>query len=89
MTGYRPTGTARIVAPVVILVNAMSWRIREACCAGAELISVPRQLNYDQDIGPVDNGDRWLLNRQSVVQFSLRSRCCFRVNQPEELAVSS
>ena len=28
----------------------------------AALISVPLQLNYDQDIGPVDDGDRWLLN---------------------------
>jgi hypothetical protein len=28
----------------------------------AALISVPLQLNYDQDIGPEDDGYRWTLN---------------------------
>ena len=37
----------------------------------AALISVPLQLNYDQDIGPVDDGDRWLLNVQPVIPFEL------------------
>ncbi len=37
----------------------------------AALISVPLQLNYDQDIGPVDDGDRWLLNVQPVIPFAL------------------
>jgi hypothetical protein len=37
----------------------------------AALISVPLQLNYDQDIGPADDGDRWLLNVQPVIPFSL------------------
>jgi hypothetical protein len=37
----------------------------------AALISVPLQLNYDQDIGPVDDGDRWLLNVQPVIPFDL------------------
>jgi hypothetical protein len=37
----------------------------------AALISVPLQLNYDQDIGPADDGDRWLLNVQPVVPFDL------------------
>ena len=37
----------------------------------AALISVPLQSNYDQDIGPVDDGDRWLLNVQPVIPFSL------------------
>jgi hypothetical protein len=35
------------------------------------LISVPFQLNYDQDIGPFDDGDRWTLNLQPVVPFEL------------------
>jgi hypothetical protein len=30
-----------------------------------------RQLDYDQDIGPADDGDRWLLNVQPVIPFSL------------------
>ncbi len=37
----------------------------------AALISVPLQLNYDQDIGPADAGDRWLLNVQPVIPFDL------------------
>ncbi|TFG60770.1 MAG: transporter [Deltaproteobacteria bacterium] len=37
----------------------------------AALISVPFQLNYDQDIGPVENGERWTLNIQPVVPIEL------------------
>jgi hypothetical protein len=37
----------------------------------AALISVPFQLNYDQNIGPDDDGDRWTLNIQPVVPFDL------------------
>jgi len=37
----------------------------------AALISVPLQLNYDQGIGPADDGDRWLLNVQPVIPFEL------------------
>ena len=45
----------------------------------AALISVPFQLNYDDDIGPGD-GERWTLNVQPVVPISLnapsRSEAC-------------
>jgi hypothetical protein len=37
----------------------------------AALISVPFQLNYDNDIGPEDEGERWNLNIQPVVPISL------------------
>jgi hypothetical protein len=37
----------------------------------AALISVPFQLNYDQDIGPAESGERWTLNIQPVVPVSL------------------
>lgn len=37
----------------------------------AALISVPFQLNYDQNIGPADDGDRWTLNILPVVPFEL------------------
>jgi hypothetical protein len=37
----------------------------------AALISVPLQLNYDQDIGPVDDGDRWTLNIQPVIPVEI------------------
>ncbi len=37
----------------------------------AALISVPFQLNYDVDVGPVDDGERITLNLQPVVPFEL------------------
>lgn len=37
----------------------------------AALISVPFQLNYNQDIGPVDDGTRWTLNFQPVIPIDL------------------
>lgn len=37
----------------------------------ASLISVPFQLNYDEDIGPGDDGERWVLNVQPVVPIGL------------------
>ena len=37
----------------------------------AALISVPFQFNYDSNIGPVDDGDRFLLNIQPVIPISL------------------
>lgn len=37
----------------------------------AALISVPMQLNYDQDIGANEDGDKWLLNVQPVIPISL------------------
>ncbi|MCU0304423.1 MAG: hypothetical protein MUC56_10240 [Thermoanaerobaculales bacterium] len=37
----------------------------------AALISVPFQLNYDRGMGPADDGERFLLNIQPVVPFSL------------------
>jgi hypothetical protein len=40
----------------------------------AALISVPLQLNYDEDIGPVEGGKRWTLNVQPVVPIDLDAR---------------
>jgi len=37
----------------------------------AALISLPFQLNYDEKIGPTESGERWLLNVQPVVPFTL------------------
>jgi len=37
----------------------------------AALISVPFQLNYNQDIGPADDGTRWTLNFQPVIPIEL------------------
>lgn len=35
------------------------------------LISVPFQLNYDENIGPTDQGERWVMNVQPVIPISL------------------
>jgi len=40
----------------------------------AALISVPFQLNYDQDIGVADEGERWTLNIQPVVPFGISEK---------------
>lgn len=37
------------------------------------LISVPFQLNYDSNIGPADDGNRFTLNIQPVVPFELNA----------------
>ena len=37
----------------------------------AALISVPFQLNYDRNIGPGDDGDRWTLNIQPVIPVGI------------------
>jgi hypothetical protein len=37
----------------------------------AALISVPLQLNYTQGIGPVEDGDQWLMNVQPVIPISI------------------
>jgi len=37
----------------------------------ANLISVPMQLNYDQEMGTGNQGDRYLLNIQPVIPFSI------------------
>jgi hypothetical protein len=37
----------------------------------AALISVPFQLNYDQNLGPARDGERWTLNIQPVVPIRL------------------
>lgn len=37
----------------------------------ADLVSVPFQLNYDQNIGSEDKGERWTLNIQPVIPIDL------------------
>ena len=40
----------------------------------AALISLPFQLNYDSNIGPKDDGDRWTLNIQPVIPMTLNEK---------------
>jgi hypothetical protein len=37
----------------------------------ANLISVPIQVNYDKDIGPQEEGSKWVTNIQPVIPFSM------------------
>jgi hypothetical protein len=37
----------------------------------AALISLPMQLNYDEKIGPDEGGEKWMLNVQPVIPFSI------------------
>ena len=37
----------------------------------ADLITVPVQMNFDSDIGPFDDGDKFTMNVQPVVPFSV------------------
>jgi hypothetical protein len=39
----------------------------------AALSSVPMQLNYDQNIGPVEGGQKWVLNLQPVGPIDLNA----------------
>lgn len=50
----------------------------------AALISFPFQLNYDQNIGRNDDGDRWMLNVQPVipVEFSQHWNIISRTTLP-------
>ena len=71
------SATAAFAATALIASTAQADEASETALAMqlsnpvAALISVPLQLNYDQDIGPADDGDRWLLNVQPVIPFSL------------------
>jgi hypothetical protein len=64
-----------VLAAALVALPALAETDQELAMATlnpvAALISVPFQLNYDQDIGPARGGDRWTLNIQPVVPFSL------------------
>jgi|SRR6056297_103242 len=68
--------TAPVIASALACVPALAQDSEENLAMQlanpvAALISVPFQLNYDQDIGPLDEGERWMMNVQPVIPFSL------------------
>ncbi|MFO1313069.1 MAG: transporter [Burkholderiales bacterium] len=69
-----------IVVTVIALLAATPGKAQTAGAAAlaaavanpvAALISVPIQFNYDQHIGPDRAGDRWTINVQPVIPFTL------------------
>lgn len=72
---------SRLLAPIVPLILLSGPAFGQAATSAelaqqlsnpvADLISVPIQLNFDDNIGADEGGSRWTLNIQPVVPFSL------------------
>jgi hypothetical protein len=74
-SSMRPA-TAALVVGVLLTTPAFAEQSSEELAKKlsnpvAALISVPFQLNYDQNIGPAEDGKRWVLNIQPVVPIEL------------------
>jgi len=64
-----------VLAAALVALPALAETDQELAMATlnpvAALISVPLQFNYDDEIGPARQGERWQLNIQPVIPFSL------------------
>ena len=64
------SGAAAQEAPAANDAAALALKLSNPVAA---LISVPLQFNYDADIGPARNGERFTLNIQPVIPFPLNA----------------
>jgi len=64
-------GALTVLAPHAIADDSTANIAKQLNNPVAALISVPFQWNYDQDMGPADDGDRQLLNIQPVIPVTL------------------
>ena len=63
-----------LTAPPALAAESAEALAKKLSNPVAALISVPLQLNYTQDIGPVDDGSQWLLNVQPVIPISINDK---------------
>ncbi len=71
MTGTMLAATSMLASPCGAAERSAQDLAKDLANPVAALISVPLQLNYDQNIGPVNQGERWTLNVQPVVPIGL------------------
>ena len=74
----RRRGVATVVAGAVLTTPVIAQQSAEDLAKSlanpiAALISVPFQFNYDHEIGPSRDGDRWTLNIQPVIPITLNA----------------
>ena len=58
-----------IQAPQLLAADSSAELAKKLSNPISSLISVPLQGNYDQDLGPSNDGERYLLNVQPVIPF--------------------
>lgn len=66
-----PLLAATLIAPPAFAQENAEALAKKLSNPVAALISVPLQLNYDQDIGPADDGERFALNIQPVIPIEI------------------